>query len=198
MFTTVLDKRVSGKQTNFSILNNFPICLSISWILWFTQLINIYCVYGKHLHILCFCQFPKCLLKLNMRHSRSIWEILLFDPFRSNVFEAFEFLTRLLPICVVPNHGSVIWKLLYIKWKCWSLSCVQPFAIPGTVAHQAPLFMEFSKQEYWSRLPFPSSEDLPNPNRGSNPGIRNHRQNHTDWDNREAGTQIFFEWKKKQ
>ena len=34
---------------------------------------------------------------------------------------------------------------------------------PWTVAHQAPLFMEFSKQEYWSGLPFPSPGDLPDP-----------------------------------
>ena len=32
-----------------------------------------------------------------------------------------------------------------------------------TVAHQAPLSMEFTRQEYWSRLPFPSSGDLPDP-----------------------------------
>ena len=32
---------------------------------------------------------------------------------------------------------------------------------PWTVAHQAPLSMEFSKQEYWSGLPFPFPEDLP-------------------------------------
>ena len=32
-----------------------------------------------------------------------------------------------------------------------------------TVAHQAPLSMGFSKQEYWSGLPFPSPGDLPNP-----------------------------------
>ena len=37
-----------------------------------------------------------------------------------------------------------------------SLSCVQLFATPWTVAHQAPLSMEFSRQEYWSGLPFPS------------------------------------------
>ena len=35
--------------------------------------------------------------------------------------------------------------------------------IPWTVAHQAPLSMEFSKQEYWSGLPFPSPRDLPDP-----------------------------------
>ena len=32
-----------------------------------------------------------------------------------------------------------------------------------TVACQAPLSMEFSRQEYWSWLPFPSAGDLPNP-----------------------------------
>ena len=37
------------------------------------------------------------------------------------------------------------------------------FATPWTVACQAPLSMELSKQEYWSGLPFPSPEDLPDP-----------------------------------
>ena len=37
------------------------------------------------------------------------------------------------------------------------------FAIPWTVACQAPLSMEFPRQEYWSGLPFPSPADLPNP-----------------------------------
>ena len=32
---------------------------------------------------------------------------------------------------------------------------------PWTVARQAPLSMEFSRQEYWSRLPFPTAEYLP-------------------------------------
>ena len=36
------------------------------------------------------------------------------------------------------------------------------------VAHQAPLSMGFSRQEYWSELPFPSPGDLPNP--GIKPG----------------------------
>ena len=35
-------------------------------------------------------------------------------------------------------------------------SLVRLFAIPLTVAYQAPLSMEFSRQEYWSGLPFPS------------------------------------------
>ena len=37
------------------------------------------------------------------------------------------------------------------------------FATPWAVAHQAPLFMGFPKQEYRSGLPFPSPGDLPDP-----------------------------------
>ena len=43
------------------------------------------------------------------------------------------------------------------------LSRVRLFAIPWTVAYPAPPSMEFSRQEYWSGLPFPSPGDLPNP-----------------------------------
>ena len=43
------------------------------------------------------------------------------------------------------------------------LSHVQLFETPWMVAHQAPLSMEFSRQEYWSGLPFPPPGDLPNP-----------------------------------
>ena len=44
-----------------------------------------------------------------------------------------------------------------------SLSFVGLFAISWTVACQAPLSMGFSRQGYWSGLPSPSPEDLPNP-----------------------------------
>ena len=44
-----------------------------------------------------------------------------------------------------------------------SLSRVQLFATPWTVAHQAPPSMEFSRQEYWRGLPFSSPGDLPTP-----------------------------------
>ena len=47
--------------------------------------------------------------------------------------------------------------------KVKSLSRVQLFATPWTVAHQAPPSMGFSRQEYWSGLPFPSPGDLPDP-----------------------------------
>ena len=43
-----------------------------------------------------------------------------------------------------------------VKVKVKSLSCVRLFATPWTVVYQAPPSMGFSRQEYWSGLPFPS------------------------------------------
>ena len=53
------------------------------------------------------------------------------------------------------------------KWKVF-LSCVWLFATSGTVAHQAPLSMGFSRQEDWSGLPFPPPGHHPDP--GIKPG----------------------------
>jgi len=50
-----------------------------------------------------------------------------------------------------------------MKVKVKSLSRVQLFATPWTVAYQASPSMGFSRQEYWSGLPFPSPGDLPGP-----------------------------------
>ena len=50
----------------------------------------------------------------------------------------------------MPCGGSLVTK------SCPTL------AIQWTVIHQAPLYMRFSRQEYWCRLPFPSPGDLPN------------------------------------
>ena len=44
-----------------------------------------------------------------------------------------------------------------------SLSRVQLLATSWTIAYQAPPYLGFSRQEYWSGLPFPSPGDLPNP-----------------------------------
>ena len=74
------------------------------------------------------------------------------------------------------DHFPSFWKnilrislfklsLVFVMYerKCESISCVWLFATPWYVAHQTPLSVEFSKQEYWSGLPFPSPEDLPEP-----------------------------------
>ena len=50
-----------------------------------------------------------------------------------------------------------------MRVKVKLLSRVRLFAIPWTVVYQASLSMGFSRQEYWSGLPFPSPGDLPDP-----------------------------------
>ena len=46
---------------------------------------------------------------------------------------------------------------------CVLVSRVQLFVTPWTIACQGPLSMGFSRQEYWSRLPFPSPGNVPKP-----------------------------------
>ena len=46
---------------------------------------------------------------------------------------------------------------------CYVASVISDSVIPWTLAHQTPLSMRFSRQEYWSGLPFPSSGDLLKP-----------------------------------
>ena len=64
------------------------------------------------------------------------------------------------PVVVVTGNGSKVWccKEQYcMKWsEVKSFSRVRLFATPWTVAYRAPLSMGFSRQEYWSGLPFPS------------------------------------------
>ena len=62
------------------------------------------------------------------------------------------------------RQGSLeaVLKAWVSKWVK-SLRCVRLFATPWTVAHQAPPSMGFSRQEYWSGLPFPSPGVLPDP-----------------------------------
>ena len=68
-------------------------------------------------------------------------------------------------------ESSVLSKYVVTNEPCMhahSPNRVWLFVTPGTVACQAPLSMGFSRQEYWSRLPFPPPRDLPNP--GIEPG----------------------------
>ena len=60
------------------------------------------------------------------------------------------------------THSSTL-ELFHSKVKEKSLSRVQLFATPWTVAYQSPPSMAFSRQEYWSGMPFPSPRDLPDP-----------------------------------
>ena len=62
------------------------------------------------------------------------------------------------PIPLLVSTGFDFRKKVKVK----SLSRVQHFATPWTVAHLAPLSRGFSRQEYWNGLPFPSPGVLPN------------------------------------
>ena len=61
------------------------------------------------------------------------------------------------------NFKSPISNLQLKPLEVKLLSHVRLFVFPWTVDYQAPPSMEFSSQEYWSGLPFPSPGDLPNP-----------------------------------
>ena len=75
--------------------------------------------------------------------------------------------------CNFPDIKDCLSHLYLLCWPYHSLfhtvqpivvfSHVQLFVTPLTVAHQAPPSTEFSRQEYWSGLPFPIPGDLPHP-----------------------------------
>ena len=68
------------------------------------------------------------------------------------------------PVLKRKGERAVLYMILEkeVKWVK-SFSLVWLFATPWTVACQVPPSMGFSKQEYWSGLPFPSPGDLSNP-----------------------------------
>ena len=70
-------------------------------------------------------------------------------------------------MCLKKHEFSKRYYALSNKAMAVAQSCPTPWA-PCPVAHQVPLSMGFSRQEYWSGLPFPSPRDLPHP--GTEPG----------------------------
>ena len=62
-----------------------------------------------------------------------------------------------------PEHTCTLLLCVHMSVHAQSLSCVPLFVTLWPVAHQALLPMEFSRQEYWRGLPFPSPRDLPDP-----------------------------------
>ena len=95
----------------------------------------------------------------------------------------FYFVLLFFPECLPPSAHYISYYLLCLKgsylvviFVCFllflssvwfssvqSLSCVQFFAIPWTVAHQAPLSIEFSRQDYLAGCHFPPPGGLPHP-----------------------------------
>ena len=60
-------------------------------------------------------------------------------------------------------HGNTERYTFFLSLLCELLSCVRLFVTPRTAAYQAPLSVGFSREEYWSGLPFPPPGNLPNP-----------------------------------
>ena len=65
--------------------------------------------------------------------------------------------THLLILVILSKHASIGQSY----YCCCLVAKSRPTVTPWTVAHQTPLSLGFSRQEYWSRLPFPSLGDLP-------------------------------------
>ena len=66
------------------------------------------------------------------------------------------------PLILLSCFRTFIALITHGVCVCVSHSVVSDSAIPWSVAHQAPLSMGFSRQEYWNEMPFPSLEDLAN------------------------------------
>ena len=87
-------------------------------------------------------------------------------------------------------QGGARWSVItwpQKKWKKWkrSRSVVSDSPTPWTVAYEVPPSMEFSRQEYWSGLPFPSPGDLPDPGvESGSPALQ--ADDFTIWATREA------------
>ena len=66
-------------------------------------------------------------------------------------------------MCLIFKIDIVLELIITVVCVLSPFSHVRLCAIPWIVAFQASLSMEFSRQEYWSGLPFPPPEDLPHP-----------------------------------
>ena len=88
------------------------------------------------------------------------------------ICQNYTYVPSLLNLPLPLHHPTSLGCYLPLGWAFvshsnFSLSLVVQlfwfFVTPWTVAHQAPLSMGFSRQEYWSGVPFPSPEGLPDP-----------------------------------
>ena len=86
-----------------------------------------------------------CALRKNV-YSVVVWHTI--NMFESNLFTL--------------SFNTVVCVCVCAHTRTHMHSFMSDFVTSWTVAHQAPLLMEFSKQEHWCRLPFPSPGDLPN------------------------------------
>ena len=104
-----------------------------------------------------------------INRNRRVWQINHHPPsFALTDYPMAKFRHTAFP-CIT-SHFSCL-ASLFSHFRCPGFVCVcaqslgrvQHSVTPWTVAHQVPLFMEFSRQECWNGLPFPPPGDLPDP-----------------------------------
>ena len=108
-----------------------------------------------------------CFMIPSMKETACIW-----PTNSSGSTKACFWLLHVTQLLLFPLPSLGFWSILYYvscKVKVKSLSHVWLFATPWTVAYQAPLSMGFSRQDYWSRLPFLLQRIFPT--QGSNLGL---------------------------
>ena len=162
----------------------------LTFLKWNTDISNNYIVvmyhYKFHWRVTKFCSFKELLrLFTAQKNLKMPWNFTLI--YERNLVEVFLYLTTNLrmyvyfpvvncdakPSVTISNFSkkskiknkfrSMMLEELFFCSLCVSLSCVWLFETSWTVAHQTPLSIGFSRQEYWCGLPFPSPGDLPNP-----------------------------------
>ena len=125
----------------------------------------------RHLHL----DIPKCLKLLIVSHLTTTLQYLYFNltclsrvTKSRELFIPWNLCTGDL-LAEMRISALILIQLLCARVYPQSLSRVQLFATPWTVAHQAFLSVGFSRQEFWSGVPFPPPGDLPNPGIGCTP-----------------------------
>ena len=128
-----------------------------------------------------YCCTAKCISYTFFSYSFPLWFITGYGIYFPVLYTRILRFINLIPVCTcwsqTPNPtlshsppqpqicSSWLWpvSVSYGDEYACVLGCIRLFATPWTVARQAPLSIEFSRQECWSGLPFPCPEDLPNP-----------------------------------
>ena len=112
---------------------------------------------------------------MNLTHHRPYWEVQIWGKKLRSELEMWQPVPGAFSEKKAHLLYGTLWQRCSVFLPWWSesvwgqetaailQSCAWLVTTPWTVAHQAPLSIGFSRQEYWSGLPFPSSGDLPRP-----------------------------------
>ena len=131
-----------------------------------------YCLFRTVLYLYTLLGF--CICRLNQLQVENIQEKKNPRKFQSKtwIFQTVNYFHIIYIVLGIISHPEIKYRRGFkyraevickhwVKWVRKSLSRVQLFATPWTVAYQVPPSMGFSRQEFWSGLPFPSPGDLP-------------------------------------